>query len=56
MITMLTSIEQIDIGEYKETLLNDLKQPLLPCFGFFLYHKNKREIPKMMPDDPKKVA
>ena len=42
MITMLTYIEQIDIGEYKKTLLNALKQPWLPCFDFFLYPKHKR--------------
>ena len=43
--------------------LNTLKQPQLPCFGSFLYPKNKREIPKLcltipkiMPEDPKKDA
>ena len=56
MIIMLTYIAQIDIGEYKKNLLNALKQPCLICFGFFLYPKNKRQIPKMMPDDPKNVA
>ena len=55
MITMLTYIAHIDIGEYKNPL-NALKQSVLPCFGFFLYPKNKHEIPKMMPDDPKNVA
>ena len=55
MITMLTYIAQIDIGEYKN-LFNALKQPWLPCFGFFLYPKNRREIPKMMLDDPKIFA
>ena len=55
MITMLTYIAQIDIGEYK-TLLNALKQLVLPCFGFFLHPKNKSEIPKIMPDYPKNVA
>ena len=57
MITMLTYIAQIDIGEYK----NPFKCPettlvTLPCFGFFLYPRNKRKIPKIMPDDPKNVA
>ena len=32
-----------------------LKPPMLPCF-IFLYPKNKGEIPKTMPDNPKNVV
>ena len=54
MITLLSSIEQIDIGKYKK---KTFKCPETTSFTlFFLYPKNKREIPKLMPDDPKNVA
>ena len=46
MITMWTYIAQ----NTKKKPLNALIRPWLPCFGFFLYPKNKREIPKMLPD------
>ena len=39
--------------ESTNTPLNTLKPPPIPCL-VFLYPKNKREIPKYLPNDPKK--
>ena len=50
MITM-TYTAQIDKSENNKKLLYALKKSMLPCFGFFLYPKNKGEIPKTMPDN-----
>ena len=35
MITMLNYTAQIDKSENNKKLLYALKQPMLPCFGFF---------------------
>ena len=52
MISMFTSIAHIDIGEYKKTFKYLETTPNYPVLGF-LYPKNKREIPKKLPDNPK---
>ena len=55
MITMLTYIAQIDIGEYKNPFICP-ETTLVTLFWLILYPRNKHEIPKIMPDDPKNVA
>ena len=50
MITMLTFVAHIDIGEHK-TPFNTLKSS--PITKFFLYPKNRGEIPKKLLDNPK---
>ena len=55
MITMLTCIAHIDVGEYKSHL-QTLKQRPLHYIGSFWYSENKHEIPKIMPDNIKNNA
>ena len=50
VITMLTSIAHIYIGEYKNTLNTlEKKKKLYPVLTQFFYPKNKREIQKKWP-------
>ena len=56
MITILTYIAHIDIGEYKHSFKYLETTPSLHFFGFFLNPENRREIEKNMPDNPKKDA
>ena len=55
MIPVLTYIAHINIGEYKKHFNYPETTPLTR-FGSFLYAKNKRDIPKIMSDDPKNDA
>ena len=55
MLTMLTYIAHIDIGEYKNPF-KCFETILVTLFWLLFVPKNKREFPKIMPDDPKIFA
>ena len=56
MITVMTYISPINIGEYKKPLQKPWNKPCYPILVHFFYHKYKLVVPKMMPDNPKNDA
>ena len=55
MLTMLTYIAHINIGKYKNPF-KCFETILVTLFWLLFVPKNKREFPKIMPDDPKIFA